>query len=96
MYLYCLGGDNYELTEEDFAAIISGYEKALALCDNDMDRLYILISISDFYHYYKPDSEEEEKYDEMYSAAFDATELERLFSDSTKTKGLRSKKLTVE
>ncbi len=96
MYLDCWKNDNYKLTEEDFDAIILGYEKALALCDNDYDRFDILTDILNFYDEYEPDNNEAEKYNEMYLAIPVEVELEKMAGSANDTIGYGSEKLVVE
>ncbi len=96
MYLDCWKNDNYKLTEEDFDAIILGYEKALALCDNDYDRFDILTDICNFYEEYEPDNKEAEKYNEMYLAIPVEVELEKISGSPKDPIGYNSEKLAVE
>ena len=96
IYLKSWKEDNYKLTEEDFDAIILGYEKALALCDNDNDRLDILTDICSFYDEYEPDTKELEKYEKMRSDILDTADLEELVYSSNDNIGYMSEKLAVE
>ena len=96
MYFDCWKNDNYKLTEEDFDAIISGYDKALALCDNDYDRLDILTDICSFYEEYEPHNTEAEKYNKMRQAIPVEVELEKLTGSPKDPIGYNSEKLAVE
>ena len=95
MYFDCWKNDNYKLTEEDFDAIITGYDKALALCDNDYDRLDILTDICSFYEEYEPHNTEAEKYNKMRQAIPVEVELDKMTGSPKDPIGYNSEKLAV-
>ena len=89
--------DDYLLTEEDFAAIISGYENILSLCDNDIDRYFILGDIIDFYNQFNPDNKDVEEFEEVSNDIFSSFDLEDTINKlKDSTGGYSSEKLTIE
>ena len=88
--------DNYNLSAEDFDAIIAGYEHAFALCDNDSDRLFIVSDIIGFYNEFEPDNIEIEKYRGIRSDIYDNNDFEDLLEYSRNNIGYTSEKLAIE
>lgn len=94
-YFDLWANDNYELSGEDFDAIISGYTGALSLCDNDSDRLFIISDIIRFYEKYEPENTQCEKYKELRSEIYAVNEYEDLLEASRNSVGYTSEKLAV-
>lgn len=95
-YLELWVNDTYDLSDEDFDAIISGYLGALELCDYDSDRLFITGDIVDFYEEYEPDNADIEKYRELRSQIYDANDFEDLLETVRENPGYASEKLAIE
>lgn len=89
--------DDYALTDEDFATIISGYENILSLCDNDIDRYFILGDITDFYYQFEPDNKDVEKFEKTRNDIFSSFDLEDTINKlNDSTGGYYSKSLAIE
>lgn len=89
--------DDYALTEEDFATIISGYESILSLCDNDIDRYFILGDVTDFYHQFEPDNKDVEKFEKTRNDIFSSFDLEDTINKlKDSTGGYYSESLAIE
>ena len=89
--------DDYALTEEDFAAIISGYENILGLCDNDIDRYFILGDITDFYNQFNSENIEVEEFEKTRNDIFSSFDLEDTINKlDDSTGGYYSESLAIE
>lgn len=89
--------DDYALTEEDFATIISGYENILSLCDNDIDRYFILGDITDFYNQFEPDNKDAEEFEKIRNDIFSSFDLEDTINKlKDSTGGYCSENLAIE
>ena len=89
--------DDYALTEEDFATIISGYENILSLCDNDIDRYFILGDITDFYNQFEPDNKDAEEFEKTRNDIFSSFDLEDIINKlKDSTGGYYSENLAIE
>lgn len=88
--------DDYKLTQEDFKTIISGYESAYKLCDNDSDRLFINGDIITFYNEYAPEDTGIEKYEQIRGEIYDSNDFDDLLNDARNNVGYTSEKLAIE
>ena len=89
--------DDYALTEADLATIISGYKNILRLCDNDIDRYFILGDITDFYYQFDPDNKEMEEFENTRNDIFSSLDLEETINKlNDSTGGYYSESLAVE
>lgn len=89
--------DDYALTEADFAAIISGYESILSLCDNDIDRYFILGDVIDFYYQFESDNKDMEEFEKTRNDIFSSFDLEDTINKlNDSTGGYYSESLAIE
>ena len=89
--------DDYALTEADLATIISGYKNILSLCDNDIDRYFILGDITDFYYQFDSDNKEMEEFENTRNDIFSSLDLEETINKlNDSTGGYYSESLAVE
>ena len=95
-YFDLWANDCYNLSEQDFNAIISGFINILELANNDSDRLFINSDIIDFYNEYEPDNDEIEKYYELRSEIYNRNDYEELLETARNNRGYLTDVLAVE
>lgn len=88
--------DDFVLSTEDFEAIVSGYESAYKLCDNDSDRLFINSDVIQFYGEYAPDDTGVEKYEKIRAEIYDSNDYDELLADARGSAGYMSEELAIE
>lgn len=87
--------ENYHLSDEQLNTIIQAYDDALALCDNDTDRLIIIDAIEDFYSEFAPDDEAVNGYKKLKSDIYDRNDYQVLLDESKYRSEYLSEKLKV-
>ena len=95
-YLDLWVNDTYILTERDIEVIVQGYENTLGLCEDDLDRYFILGDIIDFYNEFDPDNERIDNFEKKRDMLLSSLQLEEYFIKSNKKQGYLSEKLAIE